>query len=109
MSPDLDQLLAPPPKPTALANSQAWEATVVQVTPRGAYVQIPKYDPKARWGPCLPAGAGVKVGDAVAVAFSNRGRPWLVGGAGYEDPNIDGGAPSSTYGGNLPNIDGGGV
>jgi hypothetical protein len=107
--PDLDQLLAPPPRPTALGNSQAWEATVARLEARGAYVVIPKYDRRQRWGPCLPAGANVKVGDEVAVAFSNRGRPWLVGVAGAEDPNIDGGVPSSVYGGNLPNIDGGPV
>jgi hypothetical protein len=106
--PDLDQLLAPPPRPTALGNSQAWEAVVVRVEPRGAYVVIPKYDRRQLWGPCLPAGAGA-VGQEVAVVFSNRGRPWLVGSGGGDDPNIDGGTPGSLYGGELPIVDGGTV
>jgi microcystin-dependent protein len=80
--PALDQLLAPPPRPTALGNSQAWEAIVARVEPRGAYVVIPKYDKRQRWGPCLPAGAAVAVGDELVVVFSNRGRPWIVGAGG---------------------------
>ena len=80
--PDLDQLLAPPPKPSALGNSQAWEAKVARLDPRGPFVTIPKYDRRQLWGPCLPAAAARAGGDELGNGFTNRGRPWLVGAGG---------------------------
>ena len=80
--PDLDQLLAPPPGPSAAGNAQCFEARVTRVTPRGCYVVIDGYARGLRWGPCLPADAAVDVGDRVTVQMSNRGRPWLMLGGG---------------------------
>lgn len=85
--PDLDQVLRPPPGPSAAGNAQCYEARVTRVTPRGAYVVIDGYARGLRWGPCLPADAEVEIGDRVTVQMSNRGRPWLaLGGGGGAPP-----------------------
>jgi microcystin-dependent protein len=85
--PDLDQLLATPAQPTALGNSQAWEATVARIDERGIWVVIPRFDRRKLWGPVLPISAGAAVGDQVGVVFSNRGRLWLLGGGGQGATN----------------------
>lgn len=82
--PDLDALFAPsrPETPQAFGGSQAWVARVTKVTARGVYVIVPRYDQRLEWGPCLPATASASVGDVVAVAFTNEGKPWLLGAGG---------------------------
>lgn len=109
--PRLDELVAPAGgKP--FTGAQCWAAEVIQVNATGTYVVVPGYDRNLRWGPLHPAGSAVKVGDKVAIAISERGEPWLLGGGGDGgggDPNIDGGVPGSVYGGELPVIDGNGV
>lgn len=111
-----------------LGSAQCWAAEVIQVTAAGAYVVVPSYDRNLRWGPCHPASAGVKVGDKVALAISEQGEPWLLGGGGGGGGdtsgagNIDGGRTGAEYDGApildngrpgdvfyLPNIDGGTV
>ena len=78
--PTLDQEIRHANRRRAFGNAQAFEAKVVRTTADGAYVTIDGYDRRLRWGPCRPAGAGVELGDAVAVAISDRGIPWLLGG-----------------------------
>ena len=109
--PTLDQEIRRAGDRRAYGGAQAFEAKVVRTTADGPYVTIDGYDRRLRWGPCRPAGAGVAVGDAVAVAISDRGIPWLLGGGGGGDSgggNVDGGEPDSVYGGTTP-IDGGEV
>ena len=92
--PDLDLLFSPsrPETPAAFGGSQAWEARVTRVDARGAFVTIPGFDRTLPWGPCLPAGANVTVGDQVTVVMSNRGRPWILGAGGSGGGS--GGGPS---------------
>ena len=80
---DLD-LLFRDRKPGSGGNepSPVWEARVARVTDEGAYVIVPNYDRKAQWGPCLPTDASVEVDQQVAVAFSDNGAVWFVGGGG---------------------------
>ena len=76
--PTLDQLFARPGV-KAFAESQCYEATVQATGAKGVYVVLPGYDGHLRWGPCLPYGAAVTVGQRVSVVFSEDGTPWLVG------------------------------
>jgi hypothetical protein len=106
--PYLDQLFAPEGIP-AWQGAQCYEAIVVATDP--AYVVLPTFDRNLRWGPCEPADAAVKVGDAVSVSQSEQGVLWLLGlggGGGGAGGNIDGGFPDSVFGG-VPNTDGGTV
>lgn len=64
--------------PPAYAGGQVWEAEVSRVTDRGAFVMVRGFSQRQRWGPCLPVDAAVEVGDVVAVAMSDKGRPWLL-------------------------------
>jgi hypothetical protein len=77
---DLDQLFRPSTdgRPDAFSNAQVYEASVTRVDGRGVFVAIPSYDRLLEWGPCLPDGIRATVGEHVAVAMSNGGRPWLV-------------------------------
>ena len=52
------------------------------MTPGGAYVVVPSYDRNLRWGPVHPLDAAVTVGQDVAIAISEQGEPWLLGGGG---------------------------
>lgn len=111
--PTLDQLFQKRGTPTFGA-AQCFDALVVSKSAQGIFVVLPSYDRHLKWGPCQPASATVSVGDRVSVVISETGTVWLVGGGGGGsgsggDPNIDGGAPDSVYGGDLPVIDGGGV
>ena len=81
--PHLDQLFAPRGL-QAFGDAQCYDATVVAVTPQGAYVVLPSFDRELRWGPCQPPDSGVAVGDKVAVIFSGGGVPWLLGLRGGE-------------------------
>lgn len=79
--PRLDELVAPAGgKP--FAGAQCWAAEVIQAAASGAYVVVPSYDRNLRWGPCHPSTAAVAVGDRVAIAISEQGEPWLLGGGG---------------------------
>ena len=85
--PALDQLFAPAAAaPPAFSTSQAWEARVSRMTADGVFVIVPGFDNQLEWGPCLPPGASVSVGQHVTVLMSNRGRPWLVGTGGGGEP-----------------------
>src|SRR5262249_43362528 len=76
--PQLDQLI-PPTGLQPFGDAQCYDATVVAVTPQGAYVVLPGYDRELRWGPCQPPDSGVVVGDKVAVSFTAAGVPYLIG------------------------------
>jgi hypothetical protein len=79
--PLLDELFAGKQRP-AFAQPQCFEAVVIATSALGCYVTLPAYDRHLRWGPCLPANAGVSVGDKVSVAQSETGQLWLMGGGG---------------------------
>jgi hypothetical protein len=102
MSPDLDQLFAArrPNVPEAMGRANVWEGRVARIDASGdVWVTVDGFDRLLKWGPCLPPGAGVSVGDVVPVAFSNRRRPWLLGGAsaggGQHGPPGPPGAPGA--------------
>lgn len=76
--PYLDQLFRPT-SGEALGGAQCWEAEVVAVTSTGAYVVLPRFDRKLRWGPIRPDHVSVAVGDKISVALSDSGIPWAIG------------------------------
>jgi microcystin-dependent protein len=67
--------------------AQAFEAEVCRSDNRGLFVTIAGFDRNLRWGPCEPAGTQLPVGTKIAIAMSNRGRPWLLGGIGRGRPS----------------------
>lgn len=95
--PRLDELVAPAGG-QPFNGSQCWAAEVIQVTDHGAYVVVPSYDRQLRWGPCHPPTAGVSQGDRVAIAISEQGEPWLLGGGGGGEVGPEGppGPPGAT-------------
>ena len=108
--PALDQLFSKAGVP-AFAGPQCWSAIVAAIKADGPYVVLPGFDRQLRWGPCLPADAGVAIGDTVAITQAEDGSLWLVGGGGSGGGdggggNIDGGFPDSVYGG-VSDTDGG--
>ena len=79
--PRLDELVTPAGA-RPFNGSQCWGAEVIQVNDTGAYVVVPSYDRQLRWGPVHPFEAAVTVGQSVAIAISEQGEPWLLGGGG---------------------------
>jgi hypothetical protein len=73
-------------RPPAYGGAQCWEGIVERVDERGLWVTIPGFDRTRLWGPCLPEGVVLEIGERVPVTLSDYGRPWIGGAASGLDP-----------------------
>ena len=94
---DLD-LLFRDREQNALEQSQVWEGKVSSVTADGPMVMIPNFDREQLWGPCEPKAIGVVAGQEVAIAISDDGTPWIVGGGSTGGGSIGPPGPTGPVG-----------
>jgi hypothetical protein len=101
--------------------SVTYEGRVVGAPATGnddLFVTIEGFDNgEHKWGPCRftpKAGELPELGDLVLVVFADTGDPWIASwwngsdAIGAGGGSLDGGIPSSTYGGTT-SVDGGGI